>query len=326
MAQQQTRKNRKQQKARKQKTAKGGRNPPFKLNCHPANKNTVHKDTCYNDAAILQIRDVYNKSHSDQITSNKPMTIYKELRERLTHCTKEDCWIDLLTDPIVSREFDEMLFAHNSPKEWKSNPDSWLSNWDIRDVLKQYEVSHPHFKLLGPSSIDYDTILHDGKCVWEDICRLSLKDLLARKKTKLGVVFNLDKHNQPGSHWVSLFIDCDQKFILYYDSALNTIPSEVNRLIGEVVQQGKNLEKPINFEVIKNNCRHQSTNTECGMYCLFFIITLLTEKLHKHAHPEIYGGGKKYRKLTKKQKINIFTMPGLNDRLMKLFRSIYFNL
>ena len=27
------------------------------------------------------------------------------------------------------------------------------------------------------------------------------------EKKKIGIVFNLDKHNQPGSHWVALYTD-----------------------------------------------------------------------------------------------------------------------
>lgn len=301
-------------------------NKTFKMNCHPNNKNRLHKNTCYTPHALLIIRDAYNNSHEHTITSENPKTIYKQLRKRLTHCEQEDCWMDVIQDPSVRLELDHLLFAPDSPKSWNQDPYEWLSNWDIRDVLRQYEMSHRDFKLMGPSSIDYDTKLNDGKCVWEDICRLSLKDLLHRGKRKLGIVFNLDKHNEPGSHWVSLFVDCDQKFIFYYDSSMKNTPSEIDRLIHEIKTQGENLEKPIPFEIIKNNLSHQSTNTECGMYCLFFIITMLTEKLHKKAHVEMYGGGgKRNKKLSKEEKIKLFTTHGLNDSLMKSFRTIYFN-
>lgn len=297
----------------------------LKMNCHPNNTKRISEDTCYTPSVLMQIREAYNKTHVHQITSNKPKTIYKQLRSKLDHCEKEDCWMETIKDPVVKYELDKLLFAPDSPHEWKKNPNEWLSNYDIRDVLKQYEMSHPHFKLLGPSSIDYDTILQDGKCVWQDICRLELQDLLKRGKRKMGIVFNLDKHYEPGSHWVSVFVDCDEKFILYYDSAVNNTPKEIKRLIGEIAQQGKELDTPIDFEVIENKHRHQTTNSECGMYSLFFIITLLTSKLDKPIYQEIYGGGRT-KKLTRQEKIKIFTEKGLNDSMMKLYRSIYFNL
>lgn len=300
------------------------------MNCHPNNKDPLHADTCYTKEALVQIRDSYNKSHHPKITASKPTTIYKKLREKLTQCEKEDCWMDQIQDKNVKYELDRLLFAPDSPGDWKKNPTSWLSNYDIRDVLRQYETAHSDFKLLGPSSIDYDTVLSDGKCVWNDLCRLSLRDLHARNKRKLGVVFNLDKHYEPGSHWISVYIDSNESKIIYYDSAVNPCPKEVDRLIAEICKQGAALDIPIKYDVVKNGYSHQSTNTECGMYSLFFIITMLTSKLHKRVLNEIHGGGGvnksfKHTKLSMQDKIKLFTEPGLNDNMMKMFRKIYFN-
>lgn len=302
------------------------KNKTFKMNCHPNNKNKIHKNTCYSEDALLKIRDAYNTTHTNKIKTKNPKKIYNVLRKRLDHCEKEDCWMDIIKEPEVKYELDRLLFAPESPADWKKNPTTWLSNYDIRDVLKQYEVAYPKFKLLGPSSIDYDTILHDGKCVWQDLCRLSLKDLQRRHKSKLGVVFNLDEHYEPGSHWVSLFVDNDEKLILYYDSAVNPIPNEVKRLIREIQEQGKSLDNPIEYEVIKNKYSHQTTNTECGMYSLFFMITMMSGKLNKSIRNQMNGGGKgmSYR-LSRDQKIMLFTEPGLNDTMMKKFRKEYFN-
>ena len=59
-------------------------------------------------------------------------------------------------------------------------------------------------------------------------------------KNKIAIVFNLDRHDQPGSHWVSLFIDLECKFIFYFDSAGNPIPEEIkvlkDRLIKEAME------------------------------------------------------------------------------------------
>jgi len=314
----------------KTRSKRNSHNHTLKMNCHPNNKDPLHADTCYTKDALVQIRDSYNKSQHPKITASKPTTIYKKLREKLTQCEKEDCWMDQIQDKNVKYELDRLLFAPDSPGDWKKNPTSWLSNYDIRDVLRQYETAHSDFKLLGPSSIDYDTVLSDGKCVWNDLCRLSLRDLHARNKRKLGVVFNLDKHYEPGSHWISVYIDSNESKIIYYDSAVNPCPKEVDRLIAEICKQGAALDIPIKYDVVKNGYSHQSTNTECGMYSLFFIITMLTSKLHKRVLNEIHGGGGvnklfKHTKLSMQDKIKLFTEPGLNDNMMKMFRKIYFN-
>lgn len=301
-------------------------NKTMKLNCHPNNRTTLNGDTCYTKESMLIIRDEYNKSHSDKIKTSNPKRIYDALRKRLTHCEKEDCWIEEIKDPRIRNQLDRILFAPDSPTEWKRDQTAWLSNYDIRNVLRQYEIAYPEFALLGPTPINYDTVLDDGKCVWQDLCRLSLKDLLARKKTKLGTVFNLDKHDQPGSHWVSLFVDSDEHKIIYYDSAVNDCPKEVDRLIDEICKQGADLDVPIHYDVIKNDYKHQTTNTECGMFSIFFIVTMITGKIHKQVGSAIEGGGDvKYKKLTMTEKIRLFTTRGINDSMMRTFRKIFFN-
>ena len=102
----------------------------------------------------------------------------------------------------------------------------------------------------------------------------SLQDLQNRGKTKIGIVFNLDKHDEPGSHWVAMFVDLENNFIFYFDSALNPVPRQISKLKSEIKKQGKHLHDPIDFNYIQNDYNHQKTNTECGMYCLFFIVTL----------------------------------------------------
>ena len=37
-------------------------------------------------------------------------------------------------------------------------------------------------------------------------------------KTRLGIVYNLDTHNKPGSHWVSVSSNFLEPSIYYFDS------------------------------------------------------------------------------------------------------------
>lgn len=299
-------------------------NKTLKMNCHPSNtEKHINKHSCYTKDALLLIRDAYNRHHPDKIQTSQPKKIWNILRSRLEHCEKEDCWLNEIKDPKQKQELDHLLFSPDKPNSWKNNPNSWLSNYDIEAVLKQYEVSHPEFKLLGPSAIDYDTKPYgNDTCVWNDLCRLSLQDLKNRGKTKLGIIFNLDKHHEPGSHWVSMFIDIDQSLIFYYDSAVNAVPRQINKLKKEIIKQGKNLNEPIFFKYIQNDYSHQQTNTECGMFSLFFIITFLTRSVDPHFHSIVKGNN---NTLTTKDVIRIFTKPGITDDLMSSYRNIYFN-
>lgn len=301
------------------------------MNCSPiVEGKTVSKNTCFTNDALTKIKDAFNKNNGpdNQIAETEPRQLYEALRTRLVQCGSEDCWLEQIKDPKVRQQLDQILFAPDQPLEWKENPDEWLSNFDIEKVLQQYEIAHPEFKLLGPSSIDYDTKLPEegGKCVWEDICRMDLKDLTARKKRKLGIVFNLDKHDEPGSHWVSMFVDLDKHLIFYYDSALNETPPEIVRLKDTIMQQGGQVHPPISFKYMTNKKAHQRTNTECGMYTIYFIISMLTGKRLKPKksdgnqggnHGDNQGGNGGVEK--------VFEGGHISDKEMMELRSLLFN-
>jgi len=288
------------------------------VNCAPAPKNVVRpiSSSCYSKDALLRLRESYNKKHPDQnIRSKDPMVIWSFMRNNLHECEKEDCWLGQISNLDVRKQLDEMLFAPDRPKDWHKNPNEWLSNFDIMAVLRNYERAYPHFKLLGPSSIDYDTKLPEkgGKCVWEELCKFSLQKMLEKGKTDFGIVFNLDEHDEPGSHWVSMYVDTKNAIIYYYDSALNEIPNEIMRLKDDIIRQGKTLQSPITFKFIHNKKRHQASNTECGMYSLFFIITFLT-------------GQTDFKKnMTIKEKLNLFSKRHIPDKYVEQYRTIYFN-
>jgi hypothetical protein len=307
-------------------TSKKRKTQKKQLNCSPIVKNKrVNNNSCFTTDVLLKIKDKYNEKHPDKITEIDPKKIWHELK-RLLSCDSEVCWLNQIDDAGMREQIKKFIFAPKQPPEWNSNPDEWLSNLDIEDVAKQYEVSNPEFKLIGPTTIDFDTKLQEqgGKCVLEDLCHFSLERFICAKKTKIGIVFNLDKHYQSGSHWVSMFIDIPNRFIFFFDSADNPIPQEIWQkdpdgdhlpLVNRIIAQGKRLSRPIRFKFYNNrgNC-HQRSNTECGMYSLFFIITLLTGKT-----PFTKG------KLSIKARRDMFLQKKIPDNVVFEFRKLYFN-
>jgi len=289
-----------------------------KMNCNPSVKGkTIDSDSCLTPEVIIKIKDSFNKHHIDNpITEKEPKELWYELKNRLNSCSKEDCWLEQIDNTKLREQIDRMTFAPDKPIEWEDNPDEWLSNYDIFEVLKQYEMKYKHFKIIGPTPIDFDTRLPEegGKCVWQELCTFSLKKNLAEGKTKIGVVFNLDKHNESGSHWVSLFIDLVDSFIFYFDSAGNEIPEQINVLVQKIIKQGGELKKPIHLKFHEiYPFEHQQGNTECGMYSLFFIISMLTNK----------AGTKRFS--TYKQKIKFFKTNRIPDKEVFKYRNKYFN-
>jgi hypothetical protein len=298
------------------------------MNCHPGIKNKVKEDSCFTPEILMKILDKYNeKNPTNKIAKTTPQEVWQELKSRL-QCEKEECWLNQLDDTAMREQIKTHIFAPKHPPEWKSNPDEWLSNIDIFEVAKQYESTYPEFKIIGPTTIDFDTKLQEqnGKCVLEDLCKFSLEAFIKAKKTKIGIVFNLDRHYESGSHWVSLFVDIKNRFIFYFDSADNDIPPEIWQnpkrvdnsqmpLVNRIIEQGKQLKNPVHFKFYNNRgVRHQNGNTECGMYSLFFLIKMLTGKTKVIQ-----------KKLSIKQRIDLFLKTKIPDNVVFEHRQLYFN-
>ena len=296
------------------KTRKGFR----KMNCSPMVENkTISQNSCFTNKTLEHIKKSYNKHHRESpITTTNPKETWNILKEKLSSCDKEDCWLKEITDTKIREKIDKYIFAPDHPAEWKRDYTEWLSNFDIFDVLHQYEETYKFFKFIGPTPIDFDSRPSDmkGDCVWKDLCNLSLSEQQSNGINKIGIVFNLDKHDKDGSHWISLFIDLKDSFIFFLDSAGEKPPPEVSKLVKRIKKQGKELSLPIQFKYYENHpLEHQMRNTECGMYSIYFIITMVTDKTE-------------FTRFSNYQdKINFFKKKRIPDKYVNQFRKIYFN-
>jgi len=286
------------------------------MNCSPeVDGKTIKEGSCFTPEILLKIKNAYNESHpNDPILSRDPREIWQTLHDRLTSCAKEDCWLKEIKSQELQKQIKHHIFAPNQPIEWKKNPNEWLSNYDIFNVARQYEKPYPHFKFLGPSMIDFDAKPKDmgGQCVENDLCNFQLLHYIKKRINKIGVVFNLDTHDKTGSHWVSLFVDLENRFIFFFDSGGSGIPREVRILINRIKFQAK--AQGIKMRLYSNgHFQHQYGNNECGMYSLFFIITMLTEKTDFTGHLDV------------KQRIHLFMKKRIPDKVMFDYRDFYFN-
>lgn len=248
-----------------------------KLNC---SANLSDKEySCYTDKSLDKIKKFWNIRHpDDKIQTNSSKDIWNSLKNKLQNtCNSEACWLrQKFMDGNLDKQMLNYTFAPNAPETWKKNPNTWLSSTDILQVMSQYEKKYPFFEFLGPSPIDFDKTKLFGECVWEEICRFNVKDMLKKSKKKIGMIFNTDPHNKPGEHWVALFLDLERNFLFYFDSVASRTPSPIMELIRRISSQLNHLNKQTN--IIKNNVPHQKKNSECGIYCLYFITELLNGK------------------------------------------------
>lgn len=177
--------------------------------------------------------------------------------------------------PISSTEKDEIIkkwLRPAQPESWKDDPDAWLDTNNIQDVMKQYEATHTNFKFFGAVPIDFaaaDPYSNKKQCLIKEICEIDFDGNALEGKDYIGIVFNLDPHYKSGSHWVASFIDIPKKQYYYFDSYGMRPPNQVYKFMQWLTIQEPDL-------VLKMNAkRFQKKESECGMFCLYFIIRML---------------------------------------------------
>jgi hypothetical protein len=302
------RSSRKYIKKNRRHSKKGGKKSSFtKAQCAPKKNNEMQKFSCYSKDVLFKMRDLWNRRHMDSpIESSDSKEIWLHLKSKMKDaCHTEACWLkQKFMENNLSDELLTYTFAPKSPLKWKENHNTWLNSTDIEKVMKQYEHAYPCFRFIGPTPIDFDKHLYDNKCVWDDLCNFEISKFIKDGVNKIGIIFNTDPHDKSGAHWISLFINLNKKFVFFFDSNGTKIPKEVKEFSNRVISQALKLEKPIELTFDQNApFVHQEGNTECGMYSLYLIITMIQDR-----HP-----------------YNFFKNTKISDAAMEKMRDRYFN-
>ena len=233
--------------------------------CSP--NNSRNKYSCLANKLLIKAAKKYNLKYKDKIkipnkiTKENKKKFWETLKmkiNKVTNCQEEYCWINSnKTDIFREQEFVKS-FRPKKPNEWNSNKNTWLSTSDIDNVLKQYVESNPEFYYAGAVPIDFDSqhSLLIGNCVSNELCKINVKDLYLSGIRKIGAVFNLDKHTDPGSHWVSMFIDLNSGGIYYFDSYAKPPPQQVKNLMERVRKMGNELIYQNIIDINKMNNEH----------------------------------------------------------------------
>lgn len=227
---------------------------------------------------------------------------------------KERCLIKHST-ALTEDEKKKLLKEHfrpAMPTEWSKDPDMWLASTDIEAVMRQYEEAMPSFKFLGVVPIDFsapdpsqekdpyniqrvagaESLSPMGgaaagkKCLADEFCTVNLKKERAAGIRTIGAVFNLDPHDKSGSHWIACCLLLDERAIYYFDSYGLPPPPQVSRFMRSFILQDAGL------ELKYNGRRFQFGNSECGMYCMYFLICMINRVSFKtfvrHTVPDKY--------------------------------------
>lgn len=264
--------------------------------CSPSQKKVYEKTgTCFTRDALQRLAIAWNQENPDKPIRNIRKMGSKALwnalnlgMSSLCEPGAEHCWVDKLKPgPRVASKLRPM-----TPREWYKDDRTWLSNYDIKKVMDQYQ-DEPSYRygFLGVFPIDFagdpseDTSPQAfSQCIYQEMCTLvNVANRLKRMRRKydfLGFITNLDRHDEPGSHWTSTFICINPRLpaygAYYYDSVARTPPPQIKAWIEGLQARLEELDKsarPLHpFTKLYSSCRMQYKNTECGVFSMAFQI------------------------------------------------------
>jgi len=172
-------------------------------------------------------------------------------------CSYEYCWTELkFLNLIDDKKLKQKLMYFTFKPRFYKNGNNWLNTDDIDDVMKQYESMYSNFFYLGAKPCDFYK--------YEDIPFKKIKNF-----QKVGIIFNLDKTKQSGSHWTSCFINNLSNNIYYFDSA----GDKPNKCIYKFFKML--FKKNDKYTLYINEKKHQRGNSECGVYSIYFLLKQL---------------------------------------------------
>lgn len=239
--------------------------------------------TCYSYNQLKTMANALNAglSPSQRIKTTLPkIELWSKIREQLSNeCSTEYCWID---QAIIKNTRDTNLLMNTFRPKRPMGKYQWLTTSNIHDVMKQYEQLYPDFVFFGPVPMDFAESV-------PEVANVNVKRLYKQGIRKLGFVFNTDPSDKPGKHWISMFVNLDRSnpYIGFFDSfAICPPPPAVQRLINYIKGFSEALYNiPNAFKIECNMIRHQRSNSECGVYSIYFI----TESLKGKTFQQISG-------------------------------------
>lgn len=272
----------------------------------PSSSSPSPAASCLDLATLVLIARLYNQHFARVDPSVPPIKLFRSSAERqhraisdamasnpAVGCRPMDevCWVSQPFARASGRvaNASSRSFRPAQPASWRNNKNDWLSNEDIEAVLRQYaRAGKSRIKFVGVFPIDFAEPVSAesaASCVSPEVCRLSVAEEIRRGTKHLWFVFNTDPHDEPGQHWIALYVGLDPAVkrgfgVHFYDSVAKPAPPsvaafmrrlaiEMRRALGE----GGPLAQ-VKVPVRQNRIRRQFKNTECGIYAMLFLLRM----------------------------------------------------
>lgn len=249
------------------------------LKCAPGRE--FEAGSCISLVVLEGMAKAYNKNaDKDAIVLSNNLSVLnpKKYKLYLVHeldrrmgdkCETQKCWSKQEFIRYMDRSARDELLKYTFRPDSQQGRFDWLGTFDINESMRQYENKFKDFKFFGANPMDFADIK-------SEINGVDYERLYKSGVTKLGIIFNLDEHYKPGSHWVAMFTDLAKGNIFYFDSfgvkpekRVRALMRKQSRYLTE--GQGMELSK---VRVDYNKTQHQKLNTECGVYSMNFLIRM----------------------------------------------------
>lgn len=238
--------------------------------CSYFNKN---KKICISDEVLHKIYKFIFKESANNQNIDKNMLIKKideKLKQRYGSVFENDEVQKKWLEYCGLENYKNIFFKPQGPVSDKNNDEQslWLSNFNTDDILRQTEKHYPKFKFFETTSIDFANYINPFDT-------FNFINFNNSGKKYIGMIINTAKREEAGEHWVAIFIDFENNTFEFYNSGGNYPPNEIEEFANKFCSK---LEEKTGkeFKLIYNQFKHQKTsNTECGMFCLNFIINRL---------------------------------------------------
>lgn len=240
--------------------------------CHPRIGNKRPQEGCFPVSVLEQAAAKLGLP-----TGVSPVALRKSIETAVqVKPNQEATFLEALPlSPHEKQQLAKQYLRPKVPKAWIKDPDMWLDSLNIADVMKQYEEAYSNFKFMGPFPIDFGapdpySRKDSKKCLMNEMCELNVTNAKQNGTDMIGIVYNLDPHFKKGSHWVASFIDIKNKRCLYFDSYGYEPPAQVASFMKWLTTQDSGIKLSYNARAL------QSSSTECGMFCLYFLIRMIS--------------------------------------------------
>lgn len=298
---------------------------------------STNKTYCYSLKSLIIIANAWNflnpPNNKIQLSNEElknPDIIFQKLEKKFNRYTitlnnNYWAWIDIikLINKNTKRNINVMKVMNKiekndlrpaQPDEWIYNKHEWLSNFDIENVLNQFNNRNDlYYKFYGVYTIDFGLKDTNNTCKYDGNCNINMKDIIKSGKKYFGFITNLCRYNEPGTHWTSSFFVLDPSLksygAYYYDSVKRPIPKLLKPVFNDIRKQMNNIYPKKKFNIKISNIKHQNSNTECGIFSIAFQRRWLM-LLYKDKHNACFN--------------KVINFNKMNDNVMYLLRNIFF--